>query len=417
MIQAFVITLREGVEAALIVGIALAYLAKIGRSDLRRIVYAALGTAVVASAALAAVLARTKLNEETFEGVVMLLAAVFVVTMIVWMSRAAKRLRGDIESRLDAFASRSSIAGLFAFILLMVLREGVETVLILSAVSLNTSALMSFAGTAAGVAVAIVFGVVFVKGTLHVDLRRFFRLTTVILILVAAQLFVAGLHELSESGVLPSSEKEMALIGPIVKNDVIVLVMILALAGVMTLLEFRRRTTVAADTDSPAARRMAQWSARRERVWMSAVYVSASLFIVLVTAQFVYAKSASSLSPAIEVRPVEGKVIVSAAAVAQGQLQRFACPIGKTPVRFFVYRTPDGRNVRVLIDACEICGGAGYYVRGGDVVCKNCDAPINPETVGQPGGCNPIPLRAGISADTVTVAVTDLAARKAIFDR
>ena len=417
MIQAFVITLREGVEAALIVGIALAYLAKIGRSDLRRIVYAALGTAVVASAALAAVLARTKLNEETFEGVVMLLAAVFVVTMIVWMSRAAKRLRGDIESRLDAFASRSSIAGLFAFILLMVLREGVETVLILSAVSLNTSALMSFAGTAAGVAVAIVFGVVFVKGTLHVDLRRFFRLTTVILILVAAQLLVAGLHELSESGVLPSSQKEMALIGPIVKNDVIVLVMILALAGVMTLLEFRRRATVVADAESPAARRMAQWSARRERIWMSAVYVSASLFIVLVTAQFVYAKSAASLSPAIEVTPAEGKVTVSAASVAAGQLQRFACPIGKTPVRFFVYRTADGRNVRVLVDACEICGGAGYFVRGGDVVCKNCDAPINPETVGQPGGCNPIPLRAGISADTVTVAVTDLAARKAIFER
>lgn len=417
MIQAVVIALREGVEAALIIGITIAYLSKIGRNDLRRMVFAGLSAAVLASIALASVLSRLKLNQDIFEGVVMLVAAFFVVTMVVFMARAAKRLRADIESRVDAFAGRRSALALFAFIFLMVLREGVETVLLLSAVSLNTPALMSFIGTVVGIAIAVLFGVMFVKGTITVDLRKFFRLTTVILILVAVQLLVSGLHELSENGVLPSSQREMALIGPIVRNDVFFFITILALAGVMALLEYRRRATAGTPADSPAARRKAEWTARRERLWMTSVYVSASVFIVLVTAQFVYAKSSAALSPATPVTATRGIINVSAAGVASGQLQRFVCNINGVPVRFFVYRTPDGREVKTLFDACDICGAKGYFVRSNGVTCKNCDAPINPETIGQPGGCNPIPLRSSISGDAVSIQLSDIAAAKAVFQR
>jgi high-affinity iron transporter len=89
----------------------------------------------------------------------------------------------------------------------MVLREGVETVLILSAVTLNSTELMSFIGTVLGVTVAILFGVMFVKGSIKINLQKFFRVTTAILFLVAAQLVIGGLHELSENGVLPSSRQ------------------------------------------------------------------------------------------------------------------------------------------------------------------------------------------------------------------
>jgi FTR1 family protein len=101
----------------------------------------------------------------------------------------------------------------------MVLREGAETVLILSAVSLDSGALMSFLGTLFGVLAAVIFGVMFVKGSVRINLQKFFRVTTVILFFVAAQLLVSGLHELSENGVIRSSKEEMALIGPIVRND------------------------------------------------------------------------------------------------------------------------------------------------------------------------------------------------------
>ena len=190
MLQALIVTLREGVEAALIVGITLAYLAKIQRSDLRRVVYVALAAAFTCSIGVAVVISRTQFNQDIFEGAVMLVAALFVVTMIWFMGRAAKKLKGEIESRVGGFAAKGSGLGLFVFIFLMVLREGVETVLILAAVEFNSTQLLSFMGTLIGVLLAIVFGVMFVKGSVRINLQRFFRVTTVILVFVAAQLVV-----------------------------------------------------------------------------------------------------------------------------------------------------------------------------------------------------------------------------------
>src|SRR4029077_14393416 len=148
------------------------------------------------------------------------------------------------------------IFGLFLFVFLMVLREGVETVLILTAVEFNSTQLLSFMGTLIGVLLAVIFGVMFVKGSIRINLQRFFRVTTVILIFVAAQLLVSGLHELSENGVLPSSREEMALIGPIVRNDLFFFVTIVTLAALMVLFEVKRRHPGALP-DSPAERRKA----------------------------------------------------------------------------------------------------------------------------------------------------------------
>src|ERR1051326_5111411 len=296
MLEAFIVTLREGVEAALIVSITLAYLAKIGRDDLRKSVYSALAVAFLGSIGIAVLLSRTHLNQDIFEGWIMLLAAFFVASMVVFMMRAGRRMKGEIEGKLETLAGRSSQLGIFAFIFLMVFREGVETVLILGAVTLNTSALLSFLGTLLGVGIAILFGVMFVKGSVRVNLQKFFRVTTVILFFVAVQLLVSGLHELSENGVLPSSKREMAMIGPIVRNDIFFFVTIFALAALMILFEVKRREPIVVST-SPAERRKAVWSARRERLWMASVYASSFVFILLVTAEFIYAKSVSALSP------------------------------------------------------------------------------------------------------------------------
>ncbi|HEY5162441.1 MAG TPA: FTR1 family protein, partial [Terriglobales bacterium] len=181
MLEALIITLREGVEAALIVGITLAYINKIGRPELRRPVYAALGAAAAGSIGVAVVLSRLKFNQDIFEGWVMLVAAVFVVTMIVFMMRTGRKLKGAIEGKVGSMAENSSRLGLFLFVFLMVLREGVETVLILSAVSLNTTELLNFLGTLIGIGLAVAFGVMFVRGTVKVNLQKFFKVTTVIL--------------------------------------------------------------------------------------------------------------------------------------------------------------------------------------------------------------------------------------------
>ena len=408
MLQAFIVTLREGVEAALIVGIVLAYLAKIGRPDLRKPVYAGLAAAFVGSIGLAIVLSRVELNEDSFEGWVMLAAAVFVVTMIIFMMKTGRKLKGEIERKLGPVSSQGSWIGIFFFVFLMVLREGVETVLILAGVSLNTTELLSFLGTLLGVGVAILFGVMFVKGSVRINLQKFFRVTTVILFFVAAQLIVSGLHELSESGVIASSKEEMALIGPIVRNDLFFFITIVALAALMVLFEFKRRQPAALPT-SPAERRKAQWSARRERLWMASVYASSFIFILMVTAEFIYAKSVSALSPATELTFVNGQVGIPLKQLYQAKEN------GKE-IRFWLYQKPDGKIASVF-DACEICGAVGFYKGANGVVCKNCASPINAQSVGMKGGCNPVPLRSKATADAIVIHEADLDAGVHLFEK
>lgn len=416
MLEALIITLREGVEAALIVGITLAYIAKIGRPDLKKPVYAALGAASAGSILFAIILSRLNWNQDIFEGWIMLAAAVFVVTMIIFMMRTGKKLKGQIEGKVGELAGNSSKVGLFFFVFLMVLREGVETVLILATFTFNTSELMNLLGTVIGVALAVVFGFTFVKGTVRVNLRKFFRVTTVILFFVAFQLLITGLHELSENGVLWSSKQEMALVGPIVRNEMFFLVTILALAAMMVLFEYRRRQPVAAVEMSAAERRKAEWSARRERLWMVMVYTSCFLFISMVTAQFIYAKSKSSLSPATPVVFSEGKVSIPLAQVSDDELHRYSTTVDGTEVRFWLYRKPDGK-IATVFDACEICGAAGFYKDSTGIVCKNCAAPINPQSVGQEGGCNPVPLKAEQTSDAVIISQTDLAGGVKLFQK
>jgi len=413
LLQAFIITLREGVEAALIVGITLAYLNKIQRADLRKSVYAALASAVVASIGVAILLSRLQLNEDIFEGWVMLGAAFFVVTMIIFMMKTGKRLKGEIEGKIGSLAGRGSQIGVFLFVFLMVLREGGETVLILSAVKLESSALMSFIGTLLGVSAAVLFGVMFVKGSVRINLQKFFRITTVILFFVAAQLTISGLHELSENGVLPSSKEEMALIGPIVTNEWFFFVTIVALAGLMVLFDARRRQPDVLPT-APAEKRKALWSARRERLWMVSVYATSFIFILLVTAEFIYAKSTSQLSPATSVSFTNGAVSIPLSQVSDGDLHRYVVREQGTDVRFLLYQKPDAKVVAVF-DACQICGPVGFFKGPNGIVCKNCAAPINPQSVGTPGGCNPVPLHSSATADAIVIQEADLLTGASMF--
>ncbi len=415
MLQAFIVTLREGVEAALIVGITLAYLDKIHRSELRKAVYAALAAAFLGSIGGAVLVARLNWNEDLYEGWIMLAAAFFVVSMIVFMMRTGRKLKGQIEGKLSLLMGDNAWFGLFLFVFLMVLREGAETVLTLAAVSLNSSSLASFLGTLAGVVAAIVFGVTFVKGSVKIDLGKFFRVTTVILFFVAAQLLISGLHELSENGILPSSKQEMALIGPIVRNDVFFLITILALAALMVLFEAKRRQPILGSL-SAAERRKAQWKAHRERLWMISVYATSFVFIVLVTAEFIYAKSVSALSPATPVTFVNGRVRIPLTELADGELHRYQARENGVDIRFWLYQKPDGKIASVL-DACQICGAVGFYKRGNTIICKNCASPINLQSVGMPGGCNPIPLSSELTSDSVIIEESKIAAESRVFEK
>jgi high-affinity iron transporter len=226
-------------------------------------------------------------------------------------------------------------------------------------------------------------------------------------------LIISGLHELSESGVIASSKREMAIIGPIVSNDLFFFVTIFALAALMILFEAKRREPVLTSA-SPAERRKAAWSARRERMWMISVLTFSFVFIALITAEFVYAKSVSNISAATEVTFSNGRVSIPLSQIADGDLHRFQAQENGTAIRFWLYQKPDGK-IATVFDACEICGSVGFYKSANGVVCKNCAAPINPQSVGTAGGCNPVPLKATQTADAVIIEEADVAAGGRMF--
>ena len=147
-------------------------------------------------------------NEETVEGVVMLVAALFITTMVIWMWRVAKRLRRQIEGQVDSVARHRRFAwlGLFVLVFLLVFREGAETVLILHAVAVKTGGVGTLTGTAIGLALAVAVGILFFRGTWRIDLSAFFRVTSIILLAVAGQLLIKGLHELQEGGAVAMSQ-------------------------------------------------------------------------------------------------------------------------------------------------------------------------------------------------------------------
>jgi high-affinity iron transporter len=149
---------------------------------------------------------------------------------------------------------------------------------------------------------------------------------------------------------------------------------------------------------------------------MVALYASSFLFITLVTAEFIYAKSVSALSPATEVTFIDGKVTIPLSQVSDGDLHRYAAKENGMEVRFWLYQKPDGKMATVF-DACEICGPVGFYKGPSGVVCKNCAAPINGQSVGMAGGCNPIPLQAQMTSDSVVISEADVAAGSKFFEQ
>jgi FTR1 family protein len=417
MLQTFIITLREGVEASLVIAIAMSYLRKIGRSDLLSTVYQAISAALVASFVLAWVFTRFHVTEEEYEGWTYIASAVFVASMVVWMNRHSKHIKGEIESSLDKgvkSGAGGSRWGIFAFVFLMIFREGVETVLMLSGAALSTSGLLEFFGAALGLGLAVLFGVSFIRGTIRINLRSFFQMTTVILMVVAVQLLISGLHELSEGEIIPHSSAEMALIGPIVRNDIFFFVAILALAGAMMLWEWRgRRPAISANLEG-AALRKAVWTARREKLWMVASCVASCVFILMVTAEFIYAKSTTELSTPTALTVTGDFARIPVSSVDDGNLHRFSVQSDGVSVRIIVLKRAD-QSLVAAFDACEICGAKGFYQKGGTVVCKNCASAIVNGSIGQKGGCNPIPLPSEVQGGELVIPAAKLFQGARIF--
>lgn len=200
----FVITLREGFEAALIVGIILAFLAKTGEKDKHeRAVWWGVGLAILLSFAIGGVLFATVgelegTTEELYEGTAMILAAVVVTWMVFWMRKQAATIGSHLRDQVGESLRSGGGLALATVAFIGVGREGLETALFLFASTGEAGAFVAVLGAVLGLVVAIVLGVLFYRGALKLDLRKFFTITSVLVIAFAAFLLYSGLHELGE---------------------------------------------------------------------------------------------------------------------------------------------------------------------------------------------------------------------------
>lgn len=208
MIPSLLLSLREGVEAALIIGIVLGTLRKINRMDMSRSVWLGTGTAAVLSLLTAMLLHALGASfeghtEEIFEGVTMALAAGVLTWMIFWMQRQSRTIKSELESGVQRALNAGGSQALFSLAFLAVLREGVELALFLTAASLSVESTQTLLGAILGLAAAVLLGWLLFATTVRLNLRRFFQMTSFMLILFAAGLFAHGVHEFTEVGLIP----------------------------------------------------------------------------------------------------------------------------------------------------------------------------------------------------------------------
>ena len=418
MLEALIIALREGIEAALLIGIIVAYLRKEGQPRSLRWVWAGIVAAVAASLAGGVALRSVTINEEVFEGLLYVASALVVSSMLFWMWRHSRALSGEIRGTLSKIVGREGVGvglGIFAFTFLMIFREGVETVLVLAAVSLTTSGLATMLGTTIGLALAVVFGVLFTRGSLRIDLARFLRVTAIALLVFVVQLLVNGYHELAEAGWLPANRTSMALIGPLVRHEVFFLLAIFALPLLALAMPGNGTTTAPAAAPNPAAERLRRAEARRAlraRVAACALGVAA---LSLLGIDVAYSQPPEISAPVHLEADAQGRVSVSTSDLSDGDLHRYAVKIGDREVRFIALEIAPGTTVAAF-DACVICGAEGYVKEGPEILCRHCHSAVYPPSIGQPGGCNPIPVEFEVEGGRLVLPVSALTSQAQLFE-
>ena len=223
MLASFLLSLREGLEAALIIGIVLGVLLKLKRTDLNKKVWqgAAVGAALSVAAATALNLLGLEFEgrgEEIFEGFAMLLAAGVLTWMIFWMKEHGGSLKNEVEAQTRLATLHKGQKALFMLSFLAVLREGIELALFLLAARLASDPAQVLAGALLGLAVVAGLGWALFSSTRKLSLRGFFSTTNILLVIFAAGMVGLGVHELNEAGIIPAVIEHVWDLNPVLNE-------------------------------------------------------------------------------------------------------------------------------------------------------------------------------------------------------
>jgi high-affinity iron transporter len=236
MLPSFLLSLREGLEAALILGIVFGVLKKIRSEKLKSVVWAGAASAGVVSLGIALALQAVGASfegaaEEIFEGFAMLLAAGVLTWMIFWMQRQSKSLKTELAADVRRAIQQPGSKALFSLAFVAILREGIELSLFLTAAAATSSSQQALIGGLTGLVAAAVLGWALFASTVQLDLKRFFQITSLLLIVFAAGLVAHGVHEFNEVGWIPGIIEHVWNLNPVLDENSPLGLMLKALFG------------------------------------------------------------------------------------------------------------------------------------------------------------------------------------------
>ncbi|KKM09559.1 hypothetical protein SY88_18350 [Clostridiales bacterium PH28_bin88] len=413
MLQALVLTLSGGFEPALAVALLAAYLQQIGRTESMARVRQGVAAGVLASLGAAAALQWFG-GREAYEGVAFSVISLVEVALLAWLwvgkGKEEGRVKADVLALLGAMA--------------IVLAKGVDLVLfptrlfIQTTDYLNTELLLKTSGGVLGVVFALVLGLALVRTAALLTPRLVRGLATAAWLSMVMRQAVVVVQVLLVNGVLPMDDTLLGIVIPLINHQGWFFNWLLGVAAVMVLwtaVQGLRRGELPTGDLNPAQLRKLKAAARREVRLVSVAGILMIAAVSLVLTNAAYASRTVELSPAQPVAAVNGEVQIPVESVSDGQLHRFGYSAADgTEVRFIVVQK-GGSSFGVGLDACDICGPTGYYQRGDQVICKNCDVVINRATIGFRGGCNPVPLEYQLEGGSLVLPADQLETEKERF--
>lgn len=422
MLAAMAAILKSALEAGLVLVLFLIGLSKAGLGKQKKTVYfATLGSAILA--VILAYAANFFGDREVFEGYLSLVVTLAASGFVLWIWRVLRWSEVN-----EDFTGKPGIL-LTVFLILdagvLVLGKMIEIVVFPSSVFLmksnllNTEVVVKLAGAFLGLIITAVFIFIFLLMERRISRREFMIFSSAVLSVVILRQVITGLQVLFATGVLRLTTWAVTILAPLINSYYPAF--FYTLVGMTFILWGLLRNKVNKDYPDTAS---APNSAKKRKLMAGFIkekrqlkFFGTCLFsvILILGGNMAFANKGAKIEPPLPVSAQDGKILIPMEQVNDGKLHRYSYMTAQNvETRFVVIRK--GENLYGTgLDACDICGQAGYYQRGNEVICKNCDVVINIPTIGFPGGCNPIPIKNSREGTNLVINTVDLEAKQEVF--
>lgn len=423
MLAAMATILKSAVEAGLILLLFMMGLNSAGLNKQKKTVY--FGLLLAAICAFVLVYGVDFFGDrEVFEGYLSLAVLLTAGGCWLWIWRKFRSGRVSKVAALNeaSIFSRMIVTMAIGILILAKVTEimlFLNSIFLMSANLLNSEAVLKITGVLLALIITVIFVLIFLRLQQRITFKQFMFFSLAVSIVVILRQAITSVQVLFATGVLPLTSWAVNIIAPLINSYYpIFFYVLVGITLVLWNLLHRRVKEDYPDTEStvnPAQRRKLLAAFAFEKRWIKALGLCLFVVVLILGGDMAFANKNTKLEPPIPVSAQGGRILISLEQVNDGKLHRYS------------YMTPENVETRFIVikkgenmfgtglDACDICGQAGYYQRGKDVICKNCDVVINIPTIGFPGGCNPIPLKNSIDGSNLVISTAQLEQKQEVF--